>query len=147
MDEILKNSKENLGISDFLKISKEYVNKNFKEIDLENFFDKTLSGEFDFNNLKLDIFDVLGVEILEVVKILISILIIIIIHSIFKIIIQSLENSSSTKIAEFIQYLVIVSIIINSNFLYLPLNSIYQYRILDSPQRKSASVFSSSKCP
>ena len=113
MDEILKNSKENLGISEFLDISKEYVNKNFDGIDLENFFDRTLTGDFSFNNLKLSLFDFIGDEILEVVKILISVLIIIIIHSIFKIIIENLNNSSSANITEFIQYIVIVGIVVS----------------------------------
>lgn len=113
MDEILKNSKENLGISEFLDISKEYVNKNFDGIDLENFFDSTLTGDFSFNNLKLSLFDFIGDEILEVVKILISVLIIIIIHSIFKIIIENLNNSSSANITEFIQYIVIVGIVVS----------------------------------
>ena len=48
VDEILRNSKENLGISEFLDISKEYVNKNFNGIDLENFFDKAVAG-FDWS--------------------------------------------------------------------------------------------------
>ena len=113
MDEILKNSKENLGISEFLDISKEYVNKNFDGVDLENFFDSTLTGDFSFNNLKLSLFDFIGDEILEVVKILISVLIIIIIHSIFKIIIENLNNSSSANITEFIQYIVIVGIVVS----------------------------------
>ncbi len=53
-------------------------------------------------------------EINECLNILGSILIIIIIHSIFKAIIENLENSSSSQIAYFIQYIAIVTVIINS---------------------------------
>lgn len=110
MDEILKNSKESFGIKEFLEISEEYVNKNFKNVDIEKFFDNTLNGKFDFNLLEINIFDPFKSEILEVLKILVIVLIVIIIHSIFKIIVQNLNNSSNVKIISFIQYLIIVSI-------------------------------------
>ena len=102
MDEILKNSKESFGIKEFLEISEEYVNKNFKNVDIEKFFDNTLNGKFDFNLLEINIFDPFKSEILEVLKILVIVLIVIIIHSIFKIIVQNLNNSSNVKIISFI---------------------------------------------
>ena len=45
---------------------------------------------------------------------MITVLIVIIIHSIFKAIIENLGNNSSTKIVYFIQYLIIVTLIIDS---------------------------------
>lgn len=110
MDEILKNSKESLGIKEFLEISEEYVSKKFKNVDIEKFFDNTLNGNFDFNLLNINLFDSFKSEILEVLKILVIVLIVIIIHSIFKIIVQNLNNTSNVKIISFIQYLIIVSI-------------------------------------
>ena len=112
MDEVLKNSKESLGIKEFLEISEEYLSRNFKNINIEKIFDNTLSGKFDFDLLGSNIFDSFKSEILEVLKILVIVLIVIIVHSIFKIIVQNLNNSSNVKIISFIQYLIIVSIIL-----------------------------------
>lgn len=113
MNEILSTSKESLGITEFLEVSKQYVSENFPSINLDGFFNKTITGEFDFSSLEINILDMFGGEILDVLRILISVLIIIIIHSIFKIIVENLENTSSIKIVNFIGYLIIVSIVVD----------------------------------
>ena len=113
MDDIINVSKENLGINEFLEFSESYISKNFPNIKLNNFFDKTVNGEVELDFLGTGLLDIFGNEILGIVRILISVLIIIIVHSIFKIILENLEKSSSVKIVSFIQYLIIVSIVLD----------------------------------
>lgn len=114
MDEILNESRQNLGINEFLELSEKYIDNNFPDINLSDIFSKTITGEFGFDDIKLNIFELFSNNILEVAKLLISVLIVIIIHSIFKIIIENLENTSSIKIANFIQYLVIISLVLTT---------------------------------
>ena len=114
MNEILNETKEGFGINEFLEFSEKYAQTNFPDLNLKDIFSKTITGEFDFGNIGINIFNLLGTNILEIVKLLITVLIVIIIHSIFKIIIENLENTSSIKVANFIQYLVIVSIVLTT---------------------------------
>lgn len=113
MNEILDTVKDGFKISEFLENSKEFTMINFPDIDLEKIFTEVISGSFNLNDIGLNVFYVLGDNILEIVKILVTVLIVIIINSIFKIVIESLENNSSSKITEFIHYLVVVTIVLD----------------------------------
>lgn len=113
MNEILDTVKDGFKISEFLENSKEFTMINFPGIDLEKIFTEVISGSFNLNDIGLNVFSVLGDNILEIVKILVTVLIVIIINSIFKIVIESLENNSSSKITEFIHYLVVVTIVLD----------------------------------
>ena len=86
MDEIISNTKESLNIKSFLEESEGYLEENFPDINLDNFFDNTLTGKIAFDSLNLNIFEAIKTEVLENMQIIVSILIVILIHSIFKII-------------------------------------------------------------
>lgn len=113
MDEIISNTKESLNIKSFLEESEGYLEENFPDINLDNFFDNTLTGKIELDSLNLNIFEAIKTEVLENMQIIVSILIVILIHSIFKIINENLKDVSSGKVASFIQYLIIVSLILN----------------------------------
>lgn len=113
MDEIILNTKESLNIKSFLEESEGYLEENFPDINLDNFFDNTLTGKIELDSLNLNIFEAIKTEVLENMQIIVSILIVILIHSIFKIINENLKDVSSGKVASFIQYLIIVSLILN----------------------------------
>ena len=113
MDEIILNTKESLNIKSFLEESEGYLEENFPDINLDNFFDNTLTGKIELDFLNLNIFEAIKTEVLENMQIIVSILIVILIHSIFKIINENLKDVSSGKVASFIQYLIIVSLILN----------------------------------
>lgn len=81
---------------------------------MQNLFSSSISGNlgnvFDLKNI-LKIF---LSEMSTSINLIVSIFIVIIIHSIFKAIVQGLGNSTSSKVVYFVQYLIIVTIIINS---------------------------------
>lgn len=113
MDEIILNTKESLNINSFLEASEGYLEENFPDINLENFFDDTLTGNIKIDLLNLNVFESIKIEVLENLQIIVSILIVILIHSIFKIINENLKDVSTGKVASFIQYLIIVSLVLN----------------------------------
>ena len=114
MNEIIYSEINKLGINDFLNSSQIYTNTLFPDMKLDNLFSKSINGNIfgiirnnDFSNIFLK-------EIRNSIGIMSSILIIIIVHTILKTIIDGLKNSETSKIAYFIQYLMIVTIIIKS---------------------------------
>lgn len=114
MEELIESQKSSLGISDFLKAAKAYTQNVFPDLDLNNFFSSTISGKIDSNIFLSAINKILGNEIKTAINLMISVLIVIVIHSIFKSIIEGLENNSSSKIAFFVQYLIIITLVTNT---------------------------------
>ncbi len=114
MDEIIDSQTEALGINNFLNSAKNYTEKNFPNLNINELFKSSLTGNIG-NIFKVsNIGNIFLNEIQNVITLMTSVLVIIIIHSIFKAIIESLGNSSSSKVAYFVQYLVIVTLIINT---------------------------------
>lgn len=112
--EIINSQMEVAGVNTFLNEAEKYTDENFSDLDINEIFTSSIGG-----NLKLDgvlgaVTNLLGDELKTGVSSVISILIIIIIHSILKAIIENLGNDSVSKIAYFVQYLLIVTIIINT---------------------------------
>ena len=113
-EQVMEATKETLGISDFLEESKKYTENIFDDLNLEEILSNSIQGKYSTNFLKSTFFSIFGKEILESVKLMANILIIIVIHSIMKAIIENLGNNSSAKIAYFVQYLAIVTLVIQS---------------------------------
>ena len=114
MNEILNSEMNQFGINRFLEASNQYTNKLFPNMELDKLFSATLTGDFVRllkNNIVAKVF---LSEIKSSTEILSSIIIIIIIHTIFKTIVDGLKNAESGKIVYFVQYLLIVTIIIQS---------------------------------
>ena len=113
--EILESQKQTFGISDFVKQAKQYSGDFFEDIDISEILDNAIKGDIDNSSIYKKIINILGLEVKNNIKILASILIIIIIHSILKSISDSLENDNISKIIYYVQYILIVTIIM-SNF-------------------------------
>ena len=113
-EQIKEATKETLEISDFLEESKKYTENIFDDLNLEEILSNSIQGKYSTNFLKSTFFSIFGKEILESVKLMANVLIIIVIHSIMKAIIENLGNNSSAKIAYFVQYLAIVTLVIQS---------------------------------
>lgn len=113
-EQVMEVTKETLGISDFLEASKEYTNNIFENLSLEEIFSNAVKGKTPIDFLKNSFFSLFGKEILDSVRLMTNVLIIIIIHSVMKAIIENLGNNSSAKIAYFVQYLAIVTLVIQS---------------------------------
>ena len=112
---ILEEQKSSFGIRDFLKDAENYAPDFMKELDISNMFDKALTGDIDNSSIFKKILNLLGSQIIDTLKILINILIIVLIHSILKSVTDSLEGSNVSKIVYYVQYILIVTIIM-ANF-------------------------------
>lgn len=112
--EILKNQQQTFGISDFIKETEKYSKDALDDIDIQNLLNSAISGNIDNKGLLKKIINLLGVDILSTLKIFISILVIILIHSILKSFAEDLNNSEVSKIIYYVQYILIVTIVMNN---------------------------------
>ena len=113
-DETMEEQQEEFGIQDFLKNAKEYTGDFFEDIDITNIFDDAIKGKIDNSSLIKRFFSLFTSEILTSMNAIISILAIIIIHSILKSISESLENNEISKLIYYVQYILIVTIIMTN---------------------------------
>lgn len=112
---VLEEQKSGFGIKEFLKEAESYVPDNFKDLDISNIFNMAVSGKIDNTNFFKKILKLLGSQVTDTIKILINILVIVLIHSILKSISDSIENTNISKIIYYVQYILIVTIIM-ANF-------------------------------
>lgn len=115
LDEIIAEQKSTLNISAFIKEANEYTKNTFPDIDTSNILSSALTGNLDNKNFIDKIWNLLGKEILSTFRLLAMLLAVIIISSILKTIAENLENNTVAKVAYFVQYILIVAIIL-SNF-------------------------------
>ena len=114
-EEIMKTTQEKFNISGFIKEAEQYLGQNFKDINLTDMLNQAIQGKVDNKSLSKIVMKLIGEEVISSLKILISILVIIVIHGILKSITDNLENSSISQIIYFVQYILIVTLIM-SNF-------------------------------
>lgn len=114
-DEMMDEQKEIFGISDFIKESKNYAGDFFNDIDISDMLNNAIQGNIDNNTIFKKVLSLLGLEVKSSIKTLISILVIVVIHSVLKSISDSLENGHISEIIYYVQYILIVTIIM-SNF-------------------------------
>lgn len=114
MNEIIESQSNLLGINDFIKQAGEYTKNSFPDLNISQIFNDSISGNVGniFNSFGISSF--FSNELSFAIDIMIDVIIIIIINSIFKAIIENLGNSNSAQITYFIQYLVIVTLVINT---------------------------------
>ena len=115
LNSILDEEKENFGIKDFLKEAQNYSPDFINELDISSIFNMALKGNIDNKNIFTKILGLFGTEVKNTLEILVNILLIVLIHSILKSITEGLENSNVSKIVYYVQYILIVTIIM-SNF-------------------------------
>lgn len=113
-EQIMETTQKTLGISDFLKEANKYTQNIYGNINLSDIFSNIIKGKYKTNFIKSTIFTLFGKDVKESFRLMFNVLIIIIIHSVMKEIIENLGNNSSAKIAYFVQYLMIVTLVIQS---------------------------------
>lgn len=113
-DELLKTQQESLNISSFLKEVEKYTSSIYEDINVKDMFNLALTGKIDNEKLFKSILNILGKEVIGSVKILGSIIVIIVIHSILKSISEGLENKSISQITYYVQYILIVTLIMTN---------------------------------
>lgn len=114
-EEIMSTTQEKFNISGFIKEAEKYMEQSFGDINLTEMLNQAMQGKIDNKSIYIKLINLLGKEIISSLKILISILVIIVIHGILKSITDNLENSSISQIIYFVQYILIVTLIM-SNF-------------------------------
>ena len=112
---ILASQQKSLGISDFIDVSKKYTQESFEDIDLQNIFEDAITGRIGNTNLFNSFLNILGRETKTAVSNIGIIMIVIIIHSILITISENLGNRSVSQIAYFVEYIVIITLVL-SNF-------------------------------
>lgn len=106
---------EEFKIQDFIKNAEKFTGEFFEDIDINEILNDAIKGEIDNSTLLKKILNILGKEVTKNIKSLVSILAIILIHSILKSISESLENNNISKLIYYVQYILIVTVIM-SNF-------------------------------
>lgn len=113
--DIISSQKESVDIGKFINEAEKYTKEVFKDTDIEGLLNTAISGNIDNQSLVKNILGLFGKETMVSIRTIASIMIVIIIHSILKSISEGLENKSIGQISYYIQYILIVTLII-SNF-------------------------------
>lgn len=114
MNEIIESQSSLLGINEFISQASKYTKETFPDLNISKIFNDSISGNIGNIFNSFGILDFFSNEVSYAIEIMIEVIIIIIINSIFKAIIENLGNSNSAQITYFTQYLVIVSLVINT---------------------------------
>lgn len=113
-DTILKSQQDSLNVSSFLKEVEKYTSSTFQDIDVKELFNSALTGNVDNGKLFKNVLGLLGREVTGSITVLGSIIIVIVIHSILKSISEGLENKTVSQITYYVQYILIVTLIMTN---------------------------------
>lgn len=113
-DEIINIQKDTLNISDFISEAEEYTKESMPDIDLNELLSNAITGNIDNVKLTRLFLGLLGKEILNSTTVIGSIIVIIVIHGILKSICDGLENKSVAQITYYVQYILIVTLVMTS---------------------------------
>ena len=114
-EEIMSSIEEKFNIGSFISQAEEYTGDFLDNTNLSDILNEAMQGKINNQTIYKKIIKILGKEVSSNIKILISILVIVVIHGILKSITDSLENSNVSQIIYFVQYILIVTLIM-SNF-------------------------------
>ena len=113
-DSTIENVQEMLDVSSFISEAKEYTENIFDDIEYSELLNSAIEGKIDNSKFINKILSAFGVELKDQISMIISIIIIIVIHSILKSISDGLENDEVSKVSYFIQYILIVGLIMKN---------------------------------
>lgn len=114
LDSILASQQNSLNISSFLKEADKYTSSIYDGVDISELFSSALTGKVDNEKLFKSVAELFGKEVIGSITVLGSIIIIIVIHSILKSISEGLENKSISQITYYVQYILIVTLIMTN---------------------------------
>lgn len=110
-DETLEEQKNEFGINNFIEEADKYSGEFFEELNINEILNNAIKGEIDNKIILNKLLKMFGSEIITGVTTIGSILAIIIIHGILKSVSESLENDNISKLIYYVQYILIVTII------------------------------------
>lgn len=114
-EEIMETTQDKFNISEFINEAEKYTGDVLGDIDLNDMLNDAIKGNIDNKTIYQKILKLLGSEVNSSLKILISVLVIIVIHGILKSVTDNLENNDISKIIYFVQYILIVTLVM-ANF-------------------------------
>lgn len=114
-EEIMETTQDKFNISEFINETEKYTGDVLGDIDLNDMLNNAIKGNIDNKTIYQKILKLLGSEVNSSLKILISVLVIIVIHGILKSVTDNLENNDISKIIYFVQYILIVTLVM-ANF-------------------------------
>ena len=114
-EEIMETTKEKFDINQFIEDAESYTGEFLENTDLKQVLEQAIQGNIDNKVIYGNILKLFGKEINLSIGTLVSILVIVVIHGILKSITDELENNNISQIIYFVQYILIVTLIM-SNF-------------------------------
>lgn len=111
---LIESQADSLGISTFLSDSEKYTKDAFGDIDINEIFTASISGKLDNGMIINIIFKLLGDNVKNALITVGSVMIIVVIHSILKAISENLGNENVSKIAYYIEYILIITLIMTN---------------------------------
>ena len=112
--DIIESQKDTLNIGAFIKEANKYTKDVFSDIEVEELLNSAIKGDIQNGKIIKNIWKIFGSEIINSISVIGSGIIIVIIHSIIKSISDGLENKSISKITYYVQYILIVTLIMTS---------------------------------
>ena len=112
--QMINEEKDSFGINDFVNETEKFTNDFFDDINISEVLNSAITGKVDNNIILKKILKIFGKEIVSSLKTIIAVLIIVLIHSIIKAVAENLETSNISKIIYYVQYILIVTIIMRN---------------------------------
>lgn len=109
--ETLQEQQKEFGINDFIEEANKYSGEFLEDININDILSSAISGQVDNQKIFNKIAKLFGKETINGLTTLGSILAIIVIHTILKSISESLENDNIARLIYYVQYILIVTII------------------------------------
>ncbi len=112
--DVLEDQKSMLNISSFIKEANKYSKDAFPDLNMGEVLNLAIKGEVKGDFWKKIILGLLGTEVTNAIRTLGVILVIIVIHSVLKSIVEGLENKGVSQIIYYVEYILIVTLIMTS---------------------------------
>lgn len=109
--ETLQEQQKEFGINNFIEEANKYSGEFLEDININDILSSAISGQVDNQKIFNKIAKLFGRETINGLTALGSILAIIVIHTILKSISESLENDNIARLIYYVQYILIVTII------------------------------------
>ena len=113
-NDILESQKDSLNVQSFIKEANTYTKDVFSDTDMGNMLNSAISGKMDNRKIFTSIWNLLGKDFANCMITISSIIAIVVIHSILKSISDGLENKGVSEVAYYVQYILIVTIIVKN---------------------------------
>lgn len=114
LQSIIESQKDSIGIHDLIGNSKEYTSDVFSEDELYQLLKDAINGKIDKNVVMKNSFSIFSKELKGSINVIGSIVLIIVVNGILKCITEGLDNKSVCQIADYVQIILIITVILTN---------------------------------